>query len=135
MPSTSPPPGFALAELDLQGPQRGVAVRGELDVATAPVLRAGLEELIEAGADRLVVDLTELSFVGSSGVTALLATRDRIRTRGGTLTTICLDPHVRRTFELTGTDDAVGLAGSRHEALAGPLPRARRATAVAQRAA
>ena len=130
MPSPPSPPPFALAELELQGPQRGVAVRGELDTATVPALRAKLEALVEAGPHRLVVDLSELSFVDSSGVTALLATRDQLRTRGGTLATICPDPHVRRTFELTGTDALLGVAGSRQQALGRRRPRAGRATAA-----
>jgi len=123
MPSTLSPPPFGLAPLAPQGAQLGIALRGELDLAAVPALRAELDRVVEAGPARLVVDLSQLSFVDASGVAALLAARDQLGRQGGELTTVCPDPHVRRTFALTGTEAALGVAaeaacGSR----SGPTP-------------
>lgn len=121
------PPPLTFTEFELDGPQRGVAVTGELDVASAPALRVGLEALVESCPQRLVVDLSELDFVDASGVATLLATREGLRRHGGTMRTICPDPHVRRTFELTGTVALVGLVDGRDGTRTSPSAAARRA--------
>jgi len=110
MPSTTSPPSFGLAPLAPQGRQLGIALSGELDLAAVPALRAELDHVVEAGPARLVVDLSGLSFVDASGVATLLAAREQLGRQGGQLTTVCPDPHVRRTFELTGTEVMLGLA-------------------------
>jgi anti-sigma B factor antagonist len=54
-----------------------IAPAGELDLSTAPVLERGMEEAAESGADRMVLDLTQLEFMDSAGVHAL----ERLRAR------------------------------------------------------
>jgi anti-sigma B factor antagonist len=80
-----------------------VAVRGELDINTAPELRAALMEAIEAhpGA-RLIVDLEGLEFVDSAGLGILIGGRKRAQAGGGDLVLVSTGRNVRRLLELTG---------------------------------
>ncbi len=85
-----------------------LALRGELDLATAPALEAALTE---AGADaRLVVlDLRELSFLDSTGLRTVLQADARARSDGHDLLVV-RGPHaVHRVFTLAGVDGVVPL--------------------------
>ena len=78
-----------------------IAVRGEIDMATAPQLRDLFDQLIEAGSRRIVLDCRELAFLDSSGIGVLVAARNHLGDDGE----IVLDsppPHVRKVLEITG---------------------------------
>lgn len=72
---------------------------GELDVSGAPVLRAALEDVLRRS-DDLVLDLSELAFMDSGGVHAMVDISRRLEERGRLIVSGPLDP-VRRVLELT----------------------------------
>jgi anti-sigma B factor antagonist len=61
-------------------------VVGEVDLSSAPLLRARMEELLYLGSRRLVVDLQGVGFMDSSGLSVLVASMKRMREAGGELT-------------------------------------------------
>ena len=76
-----------------------VALRGELDMATA----GGLADWLTCIAgSTVVVDLTELTFMDSSGITALVIARNRMAEDGNELILTRPQPIVRRALEVTG---------------------------------
>ncbi len=79
--------------------------RGSLDVAAAPVLDAQLRELRDAGFRRLVVDLSGLAFMDSSGLRLLLGWNDEAGRDGFELAVVPGPPAVQRVFELTGATE------------------------------
>lgn len=79
-----------------------VGVRGELDLASAGELRSRLEQLAESRPERLVVDLSEASFVDSSGLGAIAGGLRAQRRHGGGLEVVGAPSHVRRVFEISG---------------------------------
>ena len=82
-----------------------IAVKGELDVATAPGLLRRLDERIDADPGALLVlDFEEVSFVDSTGLGMLVSANRRARAAGGELAVRNLRPNVRRVFEMTGLD-------------------------------
>lgn len=86
------------------GPHAIVVVEGEIDAYTAPTLREKFVELINAGVDRLVVDLRKVTFIESVGLGTLVAARKRLRRFDRNLC-IVLDERqgsIYRTFEITG---------------------------------
>jgi anti-sigma B factor antagonist len=102
-----------VTELELESRSSGhatiVVVRGEIDMATAPDVRDVLNELIDAGASRIVLDCRGLDFLDSSGIGVLIAVRKRLGDDGA-LTLEAPQAHVRKVLELTGVLDHVEIA-------------------------
>jgi anti-sigma B factor antagonist len=85
-------------------PEGGAVLRveGELDLATTP----DLEELLE-GVDlgeRLVIDLSECSFLDSSALRVLISTITQARNRGGTVSLVASEPRIARVLEIASVD-------------------------------
>ena len=99
-----------------------VALHGEADLHTAPILRDGLEEAIETGRRVVVVDLTGVSFVDSMMLSVLLGATRQTRERGMEVRIVVDDPNVRRIFELTLLDRVLELYPDLDLALAGGKP-------------
>ncbi len=77
-------------------------VTGRVDAATAPQLSRAVHQEIARGARRVVLDLSGVSFLSSSGLRALLLIRKELMTLGGELRLAALQPQVREVFDLTG---------------------------------
>ena len=80
-----------------------VRPRGALDVATASVLDEQLADLRAAGFRRLLIDLSELRFMDSTGLRLVLQWDAAARSDGFELGVMGGRPEVQRVFELTGT--------------------------------
>jgi anti-anti-sigma factor len=93
----------------------GVAVRGEVELATAPVLTAALEDGIRRSSGPFVVDLVAVDFLDSSGIHCLVRARALLGRDDRALALICPPNHVRRVLELAGIDELVPVYGSREE--------------------
>jgi anti-sigma B factor antagonist len=83
-----------------------VRLRGEIDLATVPKLRACLARLMVD----VVVDLTEVSFIDSQGVGLLIAEHKRREEIGVRLVIRGASSMALRTFELTGADQLFNLS-------------------------
>ncbi|MET7403552.1 STAS domain-containing protein [Dactylosporangium sp. NPDC005572] len=88
----------------VDGSRAVVRASGELDVATAPELRAYLHELVDAGASAVVVDLTDVGFLDSTTLGVLISVHKRLVESGGVVELVV--PHARllRIFQITGLD-------------------------------
>jgi anti-anti-sigma factor len=85
-----------------------VAAAGELDMAAAFKLESGVDPLLEDEAvDSVQLDLSEVGFVDSAGLGALLSLRERAQDRGVALEIARASDPVRRLLELTGLGDAL----------------------------
>ncbi len=73
------PPEFAITEHPIDAERHVVAVRGEIDLFTAPELKQVLAESIEAGRNRIIVDLTETTFLDSTALGVLIGAVKRLR--------------------------------------------------------
>jgi anti-sigma B factor antagonist len=113
-----PIPEFALAQERVDAATQVIAVRGEIDLFTAPELKTALNETIEGGTSRLVVDLQETTFLDSTALGVLIGTVKRLRTREGRLTIVNVDENIAKTFEITGLDQIFTIRASRDDALA-----------------
>ncbi len=96
------PADFALTEESLGEGRHVVAVRGEIDLFTAPELKKTLADAIENGATKVVVDLSETTFLDSSGLGALVWAQHRLQAAGGDLVAIDPNAAVTPTLEVTG---------------------------------
>ena len=95
-------------------------LRGELDHATAPELRRPLDEAIEEGGRCFLIDLSDCSFIDSTGLSVIVHARSRVldEDRNGGFEICCPDAQIRRLLEITGIDRAFGVHQTRDEALA-----------------
>lgn len=96
-----------------------VAVRGEVDIATAPKLREKLVELASQGAQQLVVDLDAVEFLDSTGLGVLIGGMKRLRGLDGDLTLVCTQPRILKVFEITGLNRAFTIYETVDAAVAG----------------
>ncbi len=82
-----------------------VSLSGEIDVANSVQVRSALSRLVDAGATNLTVDLTDVTFIDSSGLGVFVAIFKRLRSsREGTLRLVRPSGSVRKVFEITGLD-------------------------------
>lgn len=79
-----------------------LAVAGEVDMVTTPHLRSGVQERLEAQPPVLVLDLTGLSFLGSSGLAVLVEALETSRAQGTSLRLVANSREVIRPLEATG---------------------------------
>jgi anti-anti-sigma factor len=84
--------------------QRRVRLRGELDVDTADNVVAALRDAERGGAAWIVVDMTDLGFIDSTGIQALLTAERSARENGHRLSFTRGGPQVERVLRLCGLD-------------------------------
>jgi anti-sigma B factor antagonist len=95
-----------------------LAVGGELDYEASPQLRARLVGAIKAGGRRLVLDLSDVTFIDSTAIGVLAGTVARLdEAGGGSLAVVSTHEKVLQIFEITGLDSVITVYGSRQEAL------------------
>ena len=111
------PPEFAVTEDSVDAERHVVAVRGEIDLFTAPELRQALTECIEQGKRRVVVDLTDTTFLDSTALGVLIGAVKRLRSRDGSLVIVNTDANIAKTFEITGLDQIFTILDTRDAAV------------------
>jgi anti-anti-sigma factor len=79
-----------------------VRLRGEIDFQSAQVVREAIHSAAPEGDDPLVLDLTDLKYIDSSGISALVSAARQARARGGRLRLEGVSPHVRFLLSVTG---------------------------------
>jgi len=99
-----------LEELEGSGGWWIARVAGELDIASAPRLREELIVCISAGHADIVLDLTDVVFLDSTGLGVIVGVLKRARTLGGDLRLVCPGASIRRVFEITALDRTMPLA-------------------------
>jgi anti-sigma B factor antagonist len=91
--------------IDLKSEDGGTLVfklRGSLDIATAPTVRAALSERAEKGNHDLIVDLTQLEFLDSTGLGVLIGAHRRAAEHGGSFRLIVHEGPILRLLNITG---------------------------------
>ncbi len=104
------------------GDRTVVHVAGEIDVYTAPALREELAVQQEAGPADLVVDLTDVPFMDSTGLGVLVGALKRARTTGGDLRLVIDQEKVLKVFRITALTQVFDIHASLDEALAAERP-------------
>jgi anti-sigma B factor antagonist len=112
------PPQFAITEQGSQAGHHVIAARGEIDLFTAPDLKQVITDAIEDGSHRVVIDLSEVSFLDSTALGVLIGAVKKLRSRGGALAIVNTEASIAKTFEITGLDQIFTILPSREQALA-----------------
>jgi anti-sigma B factor antagonist len=91
-------------EVDTQKRDRWsvVALRGEIDVYTAPRLRQALIDLVDADETDILVDMTRVDFLDSTGLGVLVGGLKRVKAKEGSLEIVATQDKILKIFEITG---------------------------------
>lgn len=83
-----------------------VAIRGELDVLTAPFLWEKMESALGDAAGKLIFDFSELGFIDSMGLGVIVRAQSRLRGSQPDAQVVVRNPnaHARKVFGITGLD-------------------------------
>jgi anti-sigma B factor antagonist len=115
-PQPSSAAAFSIVKHDLDSRTSVVAVTGELDLSSAPSLKWTLVDLLEAGCNQLVVDLSLVTFMDSTALGVLIGV-NRSLAVGARLAIVSENTNVLRIFELSGLDGAFAIFATVDEAL------------------
>ena len=74
--------------------------------------------MIEEGKKKVVVDLSEATFIDSTTLGVLVGGVKRLRPSGGSLALVCTDQNIQKIFEITGLDRVFPIHETREAALA-----------------
>ena len=111
-------PEFHLTEEDLDRRTQVISVGGEIHVSTAPEFQRRLDEAISRGKTAVVLDLSGVEFIDSTGLSVILNGLRRVTRQRGRMALVCTNPTVLRLFEITRLDSTFDIHASREEALA-----------------
>jgi anti-sigma B factor antagonist len=98
-----------------------LTLRGEIDVYTAPRLRQAIVDLVENGAGHIVVDMTKVEFLDSTGLGVLVEGLKRVRTHEGVMSVVATQDKILKIFDITGLNKAFPMYATVDEALAQPV--------------
>lgn len=108
-----PIPKFRIDET-LEGTTRILEVHGELELATAPTLGQRIRRpLFWEGTEHVIVDLSDVAFLDSSGASALLLSVSHARALGRTLLFVCPEGDVMRRLKIYGLDSMLSVFPTR----------------------
>jgi anti-sigma B factor antagonist len=102
-----------------RSPYTVVAVKGEVDVYTAPRLREKLVELVSQGHLKIVVNLEDVDFLDSTGLGVLVGALKRLRSHDGELMLVCTQQRILKVFEITGLTKVFAIHDSVDSAVTG----------------
>jgi anti-anti-sigma factor len=111
----------------VESEQRGslclVRVYGEIDMSNDRDVLTAIEVAVARETDRLVVDLTNTTYLDSAGLALLLRLAERMQARQQLLSVVVpVDSRVRRAFELTGLLSVIDVVSRSEDALSETRP-------------
>ncbi len=107
-------------KIDVEKPGSNQAIlrpNGQVDADSAPSLKALLKQLVDEGARLLIVDLDQVDFIDSSGLSALVSGLKAVRQRGGTLNLCRAHTQALTSLRLTMLDRVFSIYPTVEEAL------------------
>ncbi|MHC4910777.1 MAG: STAS domain-containing protein [Planctomycetota bacterium] len=95
-----------------------VRVEGKLDTNTTPEAELRLNEAVDQGASKILIDFENLDFVSSAGLRILLSTAKKLSARSGALRVCGLNETVRDIFDMSGFSTLLRVFDNEQDALA-----------------
>jgi anti-sigma B factor antagonist len=111
-------------ETSLRGKATVLTLRGEIDVYSAPRLRQAIVDVVDGGAQHLVVDMEKVDFLDSTGLGVMVEGLKRIKGREGTLSVVATQDKIVKIFDITGLNKAFAMYRSVDEAVGEPIAEA-----------
>ena len=96
------PQELLMTVAEAAGHSRHIHLSGELDLVTASALDTAVEKMVEEGIELVVLDLSDVSFIDSSGLRVIIGAGDRLEAVGGHLVIEGASRTVEKLLDLTG---------------------------------
>lgn len=104
-------------EIDAFSGHTAIRCGGEVDLFNAGELKSVLLDCLSKGSLKLVVNLSGVAYIDSTGIGALLAVLGEVKKRGGQMKLAELSPAVNKVFQLTRLTSFFEIYASEREAL------------------
>jgi len=92
-------------------------IDGEIDINTAPDVKKGFDKLISKKEPKIVVNLSKVTYVDSSGLATLVEILKNMRSYGGRLRLTNLSPKIKSLFEITKLEKLFEILSDEEEAI------------------
>jgi len=99
------------------GDVRILSFAGNLDTNTSPQAESEINRLIDAGAQKLLVNFESLDYISSAGLRILLATAKKLKASQGDLKICGLNETVQEVFDISGFATILSVTKTEGEAL------------------
>lgn len=106
-------------ELNIKNEEKGtlISVTGRMDAVSSPEFEKKLGRLIDEGNVNLIIDLTELDYISSSGLRSILITAKKLKGKNGQILLASLQAIVKEVFEISGFSIIIPIYESVEEAI------------------
>lgn len=104
---------------DIDGTTTVLDLAGEVDVYTAPMLKEAMTKQVDAGKRNLLINLSNVEYLDSTGLGILIGGVKRLRESQGTLKMFGASPRITRIFDITGLNAIFDVYANEQDALGG----------------
>ena len=94
-----------------------ISLQGQVNSSNAAQVETEVLNVVQQGAQNVLLNMTELSYISSAGLRVVLVLAKRLKQAGGKLVIYGMQPHVREVFDISGFLAILNVAASRSEAL------------------
>ena len=91
---------------------------GNLDTNTAPEAENSINQLLDSGADKILINFENLNYISSAGLRVLLGTAKKLNVTSGQLKICSLNATVQEVFDISGFSTILSVLESEPEAVA-----------------
>jgi anti-anti-sigma factor len=103
---------------ELSGGTFVAAISGEMDIATSPQVSSSLALVRATAPYHVLVDVSQLAFIDSTGIKALVSSAKDLEARGGDLIVFGSTPNIRRVFDIVQLQEVLTIVASLEDAIA-----------------
>jgi anti-sigma B factor antagonist len=96
-----------------------LSFEGNLDTNTAPQAQELIDQLIDGGSSRILINFDALNYISSAGLRVLLATAKKLKATSGDLKICGLNQTVQEVFDISGFSSILSVVATEEDALAG----------------
>jgi len=114
---TPSPSASPVREVRWAGRTAVAAIQGDIDLSRSVEFQHQILLLLDQHPQRLVVNLTDVPYMDSSGVASLVKVLSRARKAGTTLTLVGMSPRVKSLFQITRLDNVFQIMATEEEAV------------------
>jgi anti-anti-sigma factor len=94
-----------------------VELLSELDRLSVLAIKNQLTDLVKKNKKKFIINFSKIDYINSTIVGALIGMRTMVRGSGGDLILCCVNPKIRRTFDLIGTSQILKIYNTEEDAL------------------